>query len=40
MLACREGLIILGLLDEKPYLEYKIVRPYNTGLKGKNIEVF
>ena len=38
MLACREGLILLGLLDEKPYLEYKIVRPYNTGLKGNMTE--
>ena len=38
MLACREGLILLGLLDEKPYLEYKFVRPYNTGLKGNMTE--
>lgn len=38
MLACREGLILLGLLDEVPYLEYKIVRPYNTGLKGNMTE--
>lgn len=35
MLACREGLIMLGLLDEKPYLEYKFVYPYNNGLKGE-----
>lgn len=38
MLACREGLIMLGLLDESSYLEYKIVRPYNTGLKGNMTE--
>ena len=38
MLACREGLILLGLLDEKSYLEYKIVHPYNTGLKGNMTE--
>lgn len=38
MLACREGLVLLGLLDEKPYLEYKIVHPYNTGLKGNMTE--
>lgn len=38
MLACREGLILLGMLNEKPYLEYKIVRPYNTGLSGRNTE--
>lgn len=38
MLACREGLIFLGLLDESPYLEYKFVHPYNTGLKGNMTE--
>lgn len=38
MLACREGLILLGLLDEKSYLEYKMVHPYNTGLKGNMTE--
>ena len=38
MLACREGLIMLGMLDENSYLEYKIVRPYNTGLNGRNTE--
>lgn len=38
MLACREGLIILGLLDETPYLVYKEVKPYNTGLKGNMTE--
>lgn len=38
MLACREGLIMLGMLDEKSYLEYKIVRPYNTGIKGNMTE--
>lgn len=38
MLACREGLIMLGMLDEEPYLNYKIVRPYNTGLKGNMTE--
>lgn len=38
MLACREGLIMLGMLDEDSYLDYKFVRPYNTGLNGKNTE--
>lgn len=38
MLACREGLIMLGMLDEKPYLNYKIVHPYNTGIKGNMTE--
>lgn len=38
MLACREGLILLGLLEEKSYLEYKFVYPYNTGLKGNMTE--
>lgn len=38
MFACREGVIILGMLDEKSYLEYKIVRPYNTGIKGNMTE--
>ncbi len=38
MLACREGLIMLGMLDEESYLGYKIVRPYNTGLNGRNTE--
>lgn len=38
MLACREGLIMLGMLDEESYLDYKIVRPYNTGLKERMTE--
>ena len=38
MLACREGLIMLGMLDEELYLNYKIVHPYNTGLKGNMTE--
>ncbi len=38
MLACREGLILLGLLDQKSYLKYAEVRPYNTGLKGNMTE--
>ena len=38
MLACREGLIMLGMLDKKLYLNYKIVRPYNTGLKENMTE--
>ena len=29
---------MLGMLDEKSYLDYKIVRPYNTGLKGNMTE--
>lgn len=38
MLACREGLIMLGMLDEESYLNYKIVHPYNTGTKGNMTE--
>ena len=38
MLACREGLILIGLLIEPSYLKYKTVRPYNTGLKGNMTE--
>lgn len=38
MLACREGLIMLGMLDEEPYLNYKIVHPYNTGIRGNMTE--
>lgn len=38
MLACREGLIMLGMLEEESYLNYKIVRPYNTELKGNMTE--
>lgn len=38
MLACREGLIQIGLLSEEPYLDYKEVYPYNKGLKGKFTE--
>ncbi|NBH15592.1 hypothetical protein D3Z36_15880 [Lachnospiraceae bacterium] len=38
MLACREGLILIGLLTEPSYLNYKAVRPYNTGLKGNMTE--
>ena len=38
MLTCREGLIMLGMLDEESYLEYKLVRPYNTEIKGNMTE--
>lgn len=38
MLACREGLIKIGLLNEPSYLEYKNVYPYNAGLKGNMTE--
>lgn len=38
MLACREGLILIGLLQEASYLDYKAVYPYNTGLKGNMTE--
>lgn len=38
MLACHEGLIQIGMISEKPYLSYKIVHPYNTGLKGDMTE--
>lgn len=34
LLACREGLIELGLLKESSFLEYKQVKPYNKGLNG------
>lgn len=34
MLACKEGLIELGLIDEESLLEYQIVQPYNLGLNG------
>ena len=34
MLACREGLVELGLLNEESLLDYKLVQPYNLGLKG------
>ncbi len=30
MLACREGLVVLGMLNEKSYLDFKIVYPYNN----------
>lgn len=36
--ACREGLIMLGMSDEELYLDYKIVHPYNTGIKGNMTE--
>lgn len=38
MLACREGLIHIGLLGEDSYLRYKEVYPYNNGLKGNMTE--
>lgn len=38
MLACREGLILIDLLSETSYLNYKAVYPYNTGLKGNMTE--
>lgn len=38
LLACREGLVLTGLLSEPSYLNYKTVRPYNTGLKGNMTE--
>lgn len=34
LLACREGLIFNGLLDEESYLGYEFVHPYNKGLNG------
>lgn len=34
MLACREGLIYIGFLEEPSYLGYMCVYPYNKGLKG------
>lgn len=35
MLACREGLILTGLMPElKSYLDYREVYPYNIGLQG------
>lgn len=38
MLACREGLIMLGMLNEESYLDYEEVYPYNTGLRGNMTE--
>lgn len=38
MLACREGLILIGLLHETSLLNYKAVYPYHTGLKGNMTE--
>jgi hypothetical protein len=34
LLACHEGLVYLGLINEQPYLTYQTVRPYNEGLAG------
>lgn len=36
MLACHEGLAFLG--EGEKSCQYKVVRPYNTGLKGKYTE--
>lgn len=38
MLACREGLVHLGILNEELFVEYKDVYPYNLGLKGTYTE--
>lgn len=38
MLACREGLILLGVLNEESYLNYEEVYPYNTGIRGNMTE--
>lgn len=38
LLACREGLVQLGVLNEEPLLKFDYVRPYNTGLKGNMTE--
>lgn len=38
MLACYEGLVFMGILEEPTYLSYKTVRPFNTGLKGNMTE--
>ena len=39
MLACHEGLVLLGLINEKLFVdEYSNVKPYNTGLRGSNTE--
>lgn len=34
LLACREGLVELGFLNEEPFLEYQFIQPYNLGLNG------
>ena len=34
MLACRDGLIQLGLLNEESYLIFESMYPFNTGLNG------
>ena len=34
LLACREGLVYLGLLEEPHYLKYETVYPYHNGLQG------
>lgn len=34
LLMCREGLIAAGLLDEKPFLKYQELYPFNLGLEG------
>ena len=34
LLACYEGLVELGYLESKSFLEYKILTPYNLGLEG------
>ena len=36
MLACHEGLIELGYIDDKSYLTYWEVQPYNLGLDGSH----
>jgi hypothetical protein len=38
MLACHEGLVFIGLLNEDFYCNYQMVKPYNTGLKGNMTE--
>lgn len=38
LLACFEGLVELGYLNDENYLEYKYVQPYNRGLKGIQTE--
>ena len=34
MLACHEGLVELGLIEEEHFLDYQMLQPYNLGLNG------
>lgn len=38
MLACHEGLVLLNLIDEPAFCEFKEIFPFNNGLKGNMTE--